>query len=263
MAYYYIIQKINQKKYTNEIEEPASIKDIQKLVTILAGNVSVFRYQNDNSYEDLTELYGKKEDVDFSKLYKIKAIKYTKIHSIENNEEIGEFFLNNLFVYSEKNLPRTLKYRNTICRYRSLHHMSKWDFFEEEKDKNTLKGTKYEKFIAQKYLNLGYEIKYNGIEKGVKDEGLDLIAYNKGKTILIQCKNWKENEYAEICAKDLQSFFGACFKYVLENSLADASVGFHYIVANELSMTKSALLYLEENRYIKYKCVPFEKNSHV
>lgn len=261
--YYLIIQRINDKKYVNRIDEPTDVKVIKKLVDCLVGNISVYLYGDNNSVKDLTDELGKiDKNIDFSKLYRIGKIKYTRVQSIENNLGIGEFFLSNLFVYIEADIPKIIKYRNTICKKRSLHNMSRYDFLynisSEENKRKIDAGADYERYIAKKYIDSGYRIIYNGIEKGTADEGIDLIAIKDDKTILIQCKNWKNTGYQEIYAKDLKAFFGDCFKYVLENFLTQKTVGFHYIVAHEETMNKSAMYYLKKNVHIKYKCIPFE-----
>ena len=140
--------------------------------------------------------------------------------------------------------------------------MARFDFYtstiREENQRKINAGADYERFIAQKYIDSEYQIIYNGIEKGMKDEGIDLIAIKNDKTILIQCKNWRDTGYKEIYEKDVRAFFGDCFKYILDNSLINQTVGFHFIVAHEETMNKSAINYFQANAHVKYKCIPFE-----
>lgn len=262
-SYYYIVQKVKNFTYTNMIVEPTSVKDIKKLVACLVGNISVYLYKEDNSYIDFTDTLGKHDiNINFDKLYRVSRVIYRSIKSIENNPAGRETDLKNLFIYSENDLPKTLKYHGIVFRQKSLHYLFQWDYitsnFEFENQRKINAGREYEKYVAQKYIQNGYEIKYNGIENGVKDEGIDLIACKDNTTLLIQCKNWKETGYQEINAKDIKAFFGNCFKFVLDNGLIDKKLGFHYIFAHKETISESALAYLQNNKYIHHKCVPFE-----
>jgi hypothetical protein len=267
-SHYLIVQRINDQKFTNRIDAPTDKKVIQKLINCLVGHVSVYLYNDNNSVKDLTEELGKVDkDIDFSKLYKISRIKYTRIQSIKNNVGTSEFFLLNLFVYTEEHIPKIIKYSGTICKKRVLFNMFQYDFLVNntpfEIKRKIDAGADYERYIAKKYIDTGYKIIYNGIEKGMADEGIDLIATKGDKTILIQCKNWKNTGYKEIYAKDIKAFFGDCFKYILDNYLVYKTVGFHYIVAHEETINKSAINYLNSNTHIKYKCIPFEMDEFI
>lgn len=262
-AYYYIVQKVKNFTYSNMLVEPTSIKDVKKLVTCLVGNVSVYFYKDDNSYIDLTDKLGKYDtDINFDKLYRVSRVIYRSIKSIENNPAGWETDLKNLFIYDSSDLPKTLKSSGIVFRQKSWYYLVHWDDiinnYESENQRKIIAGREYEKYVAQKYIQNGYEVKYNGIENGVKDEGIDLIAYKDNKIFLIQCKNWKETGYQEINAKDIKAFFGNCFKFVLDNGLIDKKLGFHYIFAHKETINKSALAYLQNNKHIKYKCIPFE-----
>ncbi|MCT7603810.1 hypothetical protein N5U17_06145 [Aliarcobacter butzleri] len=52
-------------------------------------------------------------------------------------------------------------------------------------------GFIYEKYVGLVYESKGYKVKYNGLEKGVLDEGIDLEVSNSEKTVYIQCKYTK------------------------------------------------------------------------
>ena len=54
---------------------------------------------------------------------------------------------------------------------------------------NKQKGDKYEFQIGEYYKHKGYKIYQNGINKGVADGGIDLVAYKGDEAVLIQCKN--------------------------------------------------------------------------
>ena len=265
-SYYLIVQRVGDFKYTNKIEEPTDATSIKKIVNCLVGNISVFLYNYDNSVKDFTQELGKFEkDIDIEKLYIIKRVKYSRIQSIENNSQnVGEFFLTNLLVYTEQYLPKTLVFKEVICKQHALSNMMHFsDYINDNPEENQRKidaGSEYEKYVATKYIDTGHTIIYHGIDKKTKDGGIDLIAQKDNKTILIQCKNWRMAGYKEIKSKDIRAFFGDAFKYLLDNNLMQTKVAFHFIVADEESLGKDAMYYLQENTSIKYKCIPFTKN---
>jgi len=73
-------------------------------------------------------------------------------------------------------------------------------------------GDDYELFIGKYFEAKDYIVKYNGLENGVQDFSIDLIAINRNEVIFIQCKNWsldwckKNDRYID--QKELKSFIG-------------------------------------------------------
>ena len=57
-----------------------------------------------------------------------------------------------------------------------------------EKLKDSDWGQVYEKYVGQILENEGYDVKYNGLEKGMLDRGIDLIASKDNQLNFIQCK---------------------------------------------------------------------------
>lgn len=49
-------------------------------------------------------------------------------------------------------------------------------------------GAVYEKYVGQILESEGFEVKYNGLEKGFNDRGIDLIASRDNEYFFIQCK---------------------------------------------------------------------------
>lgn len=49
-------------------------------------------------------------------------------------------------------------------------------------------GFIYEKFVGQILEDEGYKVEYNGLNAGVFDKGIDLVAYKNGQVNFIQCK---------------------------------------------------------------------------
>ena len=92
------------------------------------------------------------------------------------------------------------------------------DFSEARLDnnfsENTLKakGDRYEAAIGLAYENKGDLVIYNGFIKGMKDQGVDLVAIStRNKRIhLIQCKNWVNRQ---ISSDTLQEIYNKLDQY--------------------------------------------------
>ena len=67
-----------------------------------------------------------------------------------------------------------------------------------------IRGDEYEVYIAEHYRKLGCHVIEHGKEQGVKDGGIDLIAKLGNEVILIQCKDWNENNSHKIDHKDIK-----------------------------------------------------------
>jgi Holliday junction resolvase-like predicted endonuclease len=80
----------------------------------------------------------------------------------------GKLILNNLENKIEiANKPATIDF----------YKISPWEW-----------GLVYEKYVGQHLENEGYKVKYNGLELGFLDKGIDLIAENENCINFIQCK---------------------------------------------------------------------------
>ncbi len=123
---------------------------------------------------------------------------------------------------------------------------------------NKSKGIEYEKFVATHFENQNFIVKYNGIEKGKKDNSIDLIAISKEKIILIQCKNWKENSKYKINHEKIKAFVGDTFTYIEKNPIyKDYQVDRLFVVSNRI-LDSSAIKYIKENKsVVRYKLLPF------
>ena len=81
-------------------------------------------------------------------------------------------------------------------------------------------GKAFEKYVGEIYQKRGYEVDFRGLELGVKDGGIDLIAKRNGQIILIQCKNWKVKNSIE--HNHIKEFYGNCNFYI-DKFLQDVS----------------------------------------
>ena len=122
------------------------------------------------------------------------------------------------------------------------------------------KGKEYEKFIGNLYEKDGYIVKFNGIEKGKKDNSIDLIAIKGNEIVLIQCKNWKENSKYKITHKEIKAFIGDSYFFLEKNpQYSNYKIKRHFVVSNRI-LDNSAVQYIKENRdKIEYRLIRFEK----
>lgn len=56
-------------------------------------------------------------------------------------------------------------------------------------------GKRYERYIGYVYENLGYKVEFQGLKKGKKDRGIDLIAKKKKDILIIQCKRIRKDGF--------------------------------------------------------------------
>lgn len=118
------------------------------------------------------------------------------------------------------------------------------------------KGKEYEEFVAGYFKLEGYDIYLNGIKKGVKDKGIDIICKKDNELILIQCKNWNANTKYKINHEKLKAFVGACTEYVNEHKLFDRNIKLKFITSNYI-LDESAKKFLEESKTLQYEILKF------
>ena len=124
-----------------------------------------------------------------------------------------------------------------------LYKKRKLSFFDIKK-----KGDDYERKVGKFFEKKGYKVIYNGLEKGLKDGGIDLICKDKNEILLIQCKNWEKWKVKHIHVK---AFHSDSIKYIEENNLSNENVKLRYIIPNTQILHNSALQ-IFRNKY--YNC---------
>lgn len=80
-----------------------------------------------------------------------------------------------------------------------------------EKDSN-IKGREFEEHVGELLERTGWEIDYNGINKGKKDGGIDLIGKKGNETSLIQCK-YRGNTNHIHYENEINQLYGALQAY--------------------------------------------------
>ena len=260
--YYLIKQSIPYLKITiNKIYTPCNITHIKKLISFMTGTIEVFLVsEEDGKREDLTDSLGNRNfNIYEHKIESIRILHATyrnKLHMnvyfsfyslIDPHDDLKYFFMND-FIY--KRLGITYEFPRDILACSIDEHKKKKNY-----------GNNYEEFISNKYLDLGYKVENIGIKKSFDDGGIDIIARKDNNITLVQCKNWSMSNNYKINQKDLRAFVGDCFLYLKDKNLVETKVSYHYIVSHEDILTKSAEIFLEQNKFIKFKCVSFEDNK--
>ncbi|MCP4971745.1 MAG: restriction endonuclease [Arcobacter sp.] len=92
------------------------------------------------------------------------------------------------------------------------------------------------------------------------DGGLDIITSKGTNLVLVQCKNWKMSNNYKVNQKDIRAYVGDCFLYLQNIEQDYLKVSYHFIVSHNNILTKSAEIFLGQNKFIKFKCVPFENS---
>lgn len=124
-------------------------------------------------------------------------------------------------------------------------------------------GNDYEIFIGNYYEKKGYIVKYNGIENGIHDNSIDLIAIKKEEILLIQCKNWsldwvKKNK-KEIDEKELKSFLGDVSEFIKTNKVyQDFKIKKIFVVSNSI-FSKSGYAFIKNTPNLEMAIIPMKK----
>ena len=113
--------------------------------------------------------------------------------------------------------------------------------------KNEENGKKFEMLTGKKFEELGYEVIYNGLEKGKLDQGIDLICYKENEILLIQCKNYTKSN--SITHKDIKIFHSNAIKYIKTHNLDEKSIKLKYAIPNIEILDISAQKVLSNNFY--------------
>lgn len=119
------------------------------------------------------------------------------------------------------------------------------------------KGKEYEKYVANHFRILGYDVYENGRFKGRKDQGIDLIASKNGELNLIQCKNWNaENKY-RIDHEKIKAFIGNTACFIEDNPELNNMSMKRLFVISEPILDHSAIAFINQNKEkVKYLHLP-------
>lgn len=94
-------------------------------------------------------------------------------------------------------------------------------------------GKIYERQIGYMFEQKGYSVVYQGILRGVEDEGIDLIARKDNQILLIQTKNWSEKH--TIRENQINQFKGSADLFVAEHNKAGIQWAYVFISSQPVS----------------------------
>lgn len=167
-----------------------------------------------------------------------------------NKEETAQVIEKLKRMNIEKNMYDTIqKQKNETIHENEIIKKSSYQINKE-------KGDMYEKYIADYYRKQGYTISEHGQDNGRKDKGIDIIAKKEKEIILIQCKNWNENnklKHSEI--KEIRmNMIDFLSKHEMYDNLYKVT---KKIITPYYILDRSSEHYLKEINYdIKYKVIP-------
>ncbi len=130
-------------------------------------------------------------------------------------EVINEDDIQNFQEYTEEEKRDKVVEFLTIDEYHKLSTIERNQlaldrYWKRPKSKSHI-GRVYERFIGYQYENKGFDVKFEGIFKGLEDLGRDLIC-QKGKNIhIVQCKYW--SQFKTIHEKHIFQLFGTMYQY--------------------------------------------------
>lgn len=143
---------------------------------------------------------------------------------------------------------------------KEISNSNRKEKYKKQMKENSKKGLDYEKFVGEHFESLGCIVKFNGIEKGKKDNSIDLIAINKDEIIFIQCKNWKQNSKYKINHEKIKSFVGDTYVFIEENiNYSEYKIKRLFVASNEV-FDASAKMYCKEHKnVVQYMHLPIEE----
>ncbi|MDY0179804.1 restriction endonuclease [Aliarcobacter skirrowii] len=232
---------IDFSKYINMYQSEIIMFSIILIFVLLYVKVKSIRYEiklkNEKSkFEIERDKYKLKiEDLEQSLLLSKKEL--IKQQTIIDDEKIS---LKNQIKELEKNLPK-------VYSKEEIENMKKF-------------GDDFEIEVGKYFENAGFDVEYRGLELGVLDGGIDLIA-KKDKTIfLIQCKYWKKKD--SITHNMIKEFYGNCNFYIDKHNLDRNHIVCIYVIANVNSLHFQAYNIFKENyQKCRFLLLGEEKNT--
>jgi len=159
---------------------------------------------------------------------------------------------NNILKIFEINNNGELFNKSIIDEMQKLKYNKKQKIYKKTVKKRV--GDNYEREVGKYYESFGYKIIYNGLEKGYLDEGIDIIATNKDKTLLIQCKNWKNKT---VTITEIYKFLENCNKFISKRNFKTRKIKKIFAVSNkERNLEIEEFMQRNENLF-EYTEIPY------
>ncbi len=105
-------------------------------------------------------------------------------------------------------LPRAKRNQLALDRYLS----------PDRKRSSWSAGILYERFIGYTYEKHGYKVEYYGATKGRADLGIDLVAENDDKILVIQCKRLSKEKGLPVRENTIAQIYGSAQFYKMNNN---------------------------------------------
>ncbi|MBL3520052.1 restriction endonuclease [Arcobacter lanthieri] len=186
-----------------------------------------------------------------------KSIKHNREIILKETSLMQEFKIEQLNKENKSLKQRVLELEEYENKIRKLaFEENRRERYKKYLKKSESKGKEFEEFVAKYFEKHGYIIELNGIKKGVKDKGIDLICIKDNEMILIQCKNWKENSKYKINHEKLKAFVGCCTEYINEHNLFNKNIKLKFITSNYI-LDESGKKFLEDSKTLEYKILKF------
>lgn len=112
-------------------------------------------------------------------------------------------------------------------------HQAELDHYLNKNHSASEIGKIYERQIGYMFEQKGYSVVYQGILRGVEDEGIDLIARKDNQILLIQTKNWSEKH--TIRENQINQFKGSADLFVAEHNKAGIQWAYVFISSQPVS----------------------------
>lgn len=258
---YYLVRQIISKniKHSFKVYIPLNIAHLNTLLEHIPGNLYIYLVNpENNSTQNLTNELGR-TDFNYSEFRSMNEtiLKSRLRFSTSQSSWVGD----DITFYSVDD-PTAFIPKNFFCNNHVTFPYFNWlepielTEFENQPEK-VYAGTEYEKFIGKKYEAVGYKVEYRGITLGKQDGGIDLIAENDEKIVLVQCKNWIETDNYQIDSRDLRAFIGDCYLYLIQIT-TKKQVAFHYIISDYQMLAESAKIFLKKQKILQLKETRFE-----
>lgn len=261
---YYLVRQVisNNLKYSFKVFAPLNLTHLQVLLEHLTGNLYVYLVNPiNNSTKDLTSKLGR-SDFNYHNFRSKhdQILKSTVRFSTGQSSWVGDYI-----TFYSLDAPSAFFPENFFCNnhvtFPSFYGIDIIDLSELEKPSEKIHaGEEYEKFIGKKYETSGYKVEYRGLILGKQDGGIDLVAENDEKVVLVQCKNWIDINHYQIESRDLRAFLGDCYLYLLHNTI-NKPISYHYIISDIHMLSESSKLFLNQNTMIKAKEVRFKMDD--
>ena len=202
-------------------------------IYIFLGCFVILNLAPAHSAKNKREYYSTKKE--YSKPYKkqynsnTKCYPYDKYYHLRKSlpYQIPLFLIVSVgvFFYIQEKRTKSKHYDERISKLSKII-----DGYEEQLDIKCLNqkerqkaGQEYEKYVARHFRRKGYKIEMVGIEKGLEDEGIDLVGIKKNSPIvLIQCKNWSSDKI--IHEKHIFELYGAQKYYENRNNVKTEAI---------------------------------------